>query len=374
MIHFTDKRLYLKGTSEAICTDKATGDIVYYSNKFQTGNVTTGVTMGEIRAGLGNAVAAIIPSDAAVNVEFTAADFSLWGKAAQVGATLKYSAPVMTCQNVTAESTALSADVTKGTPVAQQGMTRICCYVQEVGAGSLISTGGKAYSIDPATGAVSGFTAETGKIYKVWYFVNRADAQIATITSMLDPKVVHFTAAMAVYANESGSAQNEGTRVGTLYVIIPSLKFGANGGVVGDQTNNDTTSMSGQAVIYDSDVISENCEDCNGGGSDLAYYIYVPCESNADSYQGIIAKIGGVITMAKSSTMQVQPKAIMENGQLVDLSPSLCTYSASGVTGLTVSDSGLLTSGTTAGDGSLTVNYEVGGKTFTDSCTVTVQS
>ena len=46
MIHFTDKRLYLKGTSEAICTDKATGDIVYYSNKFQTGNVTmTGTGM-----------------------------------------------------------------------------------------------------------------------------------------------------------------------------------------------------------------------------------------------------------------------------------------------------------------------------------------
>lgn len=50
MIQFTDKRLYLKGTSEAICTDKVTGDIVYFSNKFQSGNVTTSVTMGEIRA------------------------------------------------------------------------------------------------------------------------------------------------------------------------------------------------------------------------------------------------------------------------------------------------------------------------------------
>lgn len=374
MIRFTDKRLYLKGTSEAICTDKATGDIVYYSNKFQTGNVTTGSTIGEIRAGLGNAVAAIIPSDAAVNVEFTAADFSLWGKAAQVGAALKYAAPVMTCQNVTAEGTALAVDVKGGAPVAQQGLARICCYVQEVGAGSLISTGGKAYDINPTTGAISGFTAESGKTYKVWYFVNRADAQIATITTMMDPKVVHFTAAMAVYANESGSAQNEGTRVGTLYVIIPSLKFGANGGVVGDQTNNDTTSMSGQAVIYDSDVISESCEDCNGGGADLAYYIYVPCEGSADSYQGIIAKIGGVITMAQSATAQVQPKAIMDNGQLVDLAPSLCSYEVTGVAGLTVSDAGLLTAGTTAGDATLTVKYTVGETEFTDTCTVTVQA
>ena len=35
MISFTDKRLYLKGTCQAIATDPATGQIVYFSNKFQ---------------------------------------------------------------------------------------------------------------------------------------------------------------------------------------------------------------------------------------------------------------------------------------------------------------------------------------------------
>lgn len=246
--------------------------------------------------------------------------------------------------------------------------------MQEVGAASLVAVGGKAYDIDPTTGAVTGFTAETGKTYKVWYFVNRADAQIATITTAMDPKIIHFTAAMAVYANESGTAQNEGTRIGTLYVIIPNLKLGANGGVTGDQTNNDTTSMSGQAVAYDQDVISETCDTCSGGASDLAYYLYVPCEENEADYQGIVAKIGGVVTMDKSSTKQVQPKAIMANGQLVDLTPGQCTYQVSGVDGLTVSATGLLTSGTNAGDGELTVSLKVGEKTFTDQCTVTVKA
>ena len=51
MMKFTDPRLYLKGTSSVICKDVATGDITYFSNKFQTGNITTGNTMGEIRAG-----------------------------------------------------------------------------------------------------------------------------------------------------------------------------------------------------------------------------------------------------------------------------------------------------------------------------------
>ena len=374
MIHFTDKRIYLKGTADAMGRDRVTGDILYYSNKFQTGNVTPSVTMGEIRAGLGNAVAAIIPSDATLTVDFTAADFNLWAKSAQMGASLKYAAPVMTCQNVTADAAALAISVADGAPVADMGMSRICCYVQEVGAASLVAVGGKAYDIDPTTGAVTGFTAETGKNYKVWYFVNRADAQIATITTAMDPKIIHFTAAMAVYANESGTAQNEGTRIGTLYVIIPNLKLGANGGVTGDQTNNDTTSMSGQAVAYDQDVISETCDTCSGGASDLAYYLYVPCEENEADYQGIVAKIGGVVTMDKSSTKQVQPKAIMANGQLVDLTPGQCTYQVSGVDGLTVSATGLLTSGTNAGDGELTVSLKVGEKTFTDQCTVTVKA
>ena len=75
MITFTDKRLYVKGTCSAILSDKNTGDIVYFSDKFQTGNMTTSVTTGEIRAGLGNGIATIIPSDSALNVEFAAADF-----------------------------------------------------------------------------------------------------------------------------------------------------------------------------------------------------------------------------------------------------------------------------------------------------------
>ena len=52
MIRFTDSRLYAKGIGEAICTYKTTGKILYFSNKFQTGNVTPSVTIGEIRAGL----------------------------------------------------------------------------------------------------------------------------------------------------------------------------------------------------------------------------------------------------------------------------------------------------------------------------------
>lgn len=375
MIRFTDSRLYAKGIGEAICTDKTTGQILYFSNKFQTGNVTPSVTIGEIRAGLGNAIATTLPSDASVNVEFTAADFNLWAKAAQMGAMLQHNAPVMVCQTITAADTSLSIDLKEGTPVAQKGFSKIFCYVQEVGAASPVATGGVAYDINPADGAVSGFTATVGKTYKVFYFVNKATAQIATITTAMDPKVVHFIATVAVFSTSAGSSQNEGTRVGTLYIIIPSLKFGANGGITGDQTNNDTTSLSGQAIAYDPDVITDGCDECTGAGSDLAYYIYQPCASGEEEIEGVVANIGG-ISLPVSTTYQMQPRIAMKNGELVKGDANTFTYTATGAPdGTTVgANTGLITAGATAGDFTVEVSYTAGESTFKDTCEVEVTS
>lgn len=375
MIRFTDSRLYAKGIGEAICTDKTTGQILYFSNKFQTGNVTPSVTIGEIRAGLGNAIATTLPSDASVNVEFTAADFNLWAKAAQMGAMLQHNAPVMVCQTITATTASLSIDLKEGTPVAQKGFSKIFCYVQEVGAASPVATGGVAYDINPTDGTVSGFTATTGKTYKVFYFVNKATAQIATITTAMDPKVVHFIATVAVFSTSSGSSQNEGTRVGTLYIIIPSLKFGANGGITGDQTNNDTTSLSGQAIAYDPDVITDGCDECTGAGSDLAYYIYQPCASGEEEIEGVVANIGG-ISLKASTTYQMQPRIAMKNGELVKGDANTFTYSATGAPdGTSVgANTGLITAGATAGDFTVEVSYTAGESTFKDTCEVEVTS
>lgn len=372
MIHFTDKRIYAKGIGEAMCTDRA-GNIVYWSNKFQTGNVTPSVDLGEIRAGLGNALATTLPSNASLAVEFNAADFSLWAKAAQMGATLSYNAPVPVCQTLTASSTTLKLDVTKGTPVAQKGFSKIFCYVQEIGAASTVASGGVAYTVDPATGTISDFTATSGKQYKVTYFANKAGAQIAEITTAMDPAVVHFTATIAVFSSDSGAAQNEGTRIGTLFVIVPSLKFGANGGINGDQTNNDTTSLSGNAIAYDPDVISADCGECGAAGSALAYYIYQPCSEDETAVEGIVANVGS-LSVPKSSTYQMQPRIVMANGELVKGDANTFTYTATGApSGTTVgANTGLITAGSTTGSFEVEVSYTVGEKTFKDSCDVSV--
>ena len=360
MIGFTDKKLYLKGTCQVNLTDPCDGTIVYSSNKFQTGNITTSVTMGEIRAGMGNAVATILPSDSALNVEFTAADFSLWAKAAQLGATLSYGAAAPEC--VVYEATAdgpITIDVSAGAPVPMVGFSEPFAYVQEIGVTGSVGATGTPYPID-ATGQISNFVARSGKSYRVIYYVSKAGAQIATIGTLFNPRVLHFTAQMPVFSNENCSGTNEGSRVGWLYVIVPRLKLGANGGVVGDQTTADTTSLSGQAVAFDNDVIT-GCDSCTSGT--MAYYIYVP-DNGADLISGL-AVVGGVVTTPVSTTKQIPVRFVMANGELVvpsSYNEGFHYVPSNPPTGTSVTGFGVINAGTTTGDFEITIKYRDGGK------------
>jgi len=362
MVAFTDARIYAKGTCSAIASDPVTGEILYYSNKFQTGNVRTSNTAGEIRAGLGNNIAAIIPTDGTVTVDFTAADCNLWAKMANVGGSLGYNAIVPKAQLVTATSSTLTISVTDGVPAAQYGYSTPFCYVQEVGASSAMSAGGDPYPVSSA-GLISGFTATSGKQYKVWYWVSQANAQLGTIHALIDPKVVHFVAQIACYKNNSGNLNNS-TRCGWLYVVIPRLKLGGNGGINGDQSTPDTTGMSGTAIAYDNDVIVANTMDC--ALPDVAYYIYVP-DDKSENITGVQVMEGGV-SVVKSTTAQLPIRLVLANKELV--APSTyasgftCTLS-SAPAGTSITNAGVITAGSTAGSCTGTVTY-----TKADSSTV----
>lgn len=373
MINFTDDRLYAKGTCNVILSDVNTGDIYYQSDKMSTGNFTTSVNLNEIRAGLGNPIAAMIPSDSQLQVDFDAADFSLWAKSAQLGATFGYSAPVPMCQTVKATTSTLTIDVSLGAPVAQLGQKTPVCYVQEVGASSLMATDGTAYEVDAATGDIDGFTATATKTYKVWYYVQKVSAQLATISSFIDPKVVRLEAQIAVYSNRGGNALSNGTRVGWLYVVIPFLKMQGDATITGDQTNADTTKISGQAIAYDKDFVSDTCSDCDS--STFGYLIYSPDDA-AKSIMGL-AVIGGVVTVTESETAQIPVKIVMIDGSLVTPSDYATgfSYTLSGApTGTTVSTAGVISAGSTAGDCECEIEYTVGTDTYETVTNVSVVS
>lgn len=359
MIKFTDPRLYVKGTCQINLADVSTGEIKYFSNKFQTNNIQTSATLDPIRGGYGNPIATIIASDADVKVTAVAADFSLWAKMAQVGGTLSYNATIPACQVVTAEGAALTIDVTDGAPVANYGYSDIFCYVQEAGAGATIAATGTPYPLDAATGAITGFTATTGKQYKVWYWVKKAGAQVGVMSTMFAPGVYHMTAQIAVFSNEGGGGQNEGTRVGWLYYIIPRLKMGAVANLVGDQTTADTTELSGQALAYDEDVISATCTDCDM--PDLAYYIYAP-DDGSSAIAGL-AVVGGAVTVQTGATAQIPVKYVMPDGQLVQPVYTALKYTlgAGAPAGTSVSTSGVITAGSAAGETEVTITYPAEG-------------
>lgn len=360
-IKFTNQALYLKGTATAYLQD-SDNNIVYASDKFQTSNITTSVTAGEIRGGIGNPILMMIPTDSSLTVNFVAADFSLFAKAAQLGATLSYGAPVMVCQTVEATGETLTLDVSGGTPVAAPGSADVVAYVQQIGAASPVEQGGTAYPVD-ASGVVSGFNAVAGTSYKVWYHVNRANAQIATVNSLFDPAVYRFTAVMALYSSpESGS--NQGTHVGNLTIIVPRLKLGGDaGGVNGDQTGNDTTSITGQALAFDETVVGAGCDDCGGLGNPFAYYIYAPC----DPTEGLngLALVGGVIDVAAGTVHDINEfRLVGRDNSLIVPDPAFMRYTVTPDTLGTVSGS-TFTAGTTAGDGEIVATYTDGDTTFT---------
>lgn len=370
MITFTDKSLFLKGVGNVILTDPDTGDILYQSKSFNAGSVSTSVNMNEIRAGLGNPVVATLPSDASLTVEFTAVDFSLFEKAAQVGAALTYGAPVPVAQTIKATGTSLTIDVTDGVPAPQLGFSEAVCYIQPVGAASPIIRDGTAYPISEA-GVISGFTATVDQDYKVWYFVQKATAHKATIGSLMDPKIVHFSASFAVYANVGGSA-NSGTRVGWLYVTVPKLKMQANANISGDQTNADTTVITGMALSEDDQVVSATTDLCGDVSNPLAYYVYSPC-NDAEIVQGI-AVVGGLVSLPISSVKQIPVYLVMPDNTLVKPTSYSTgfTYTGSGLpTGTSVSTAGVVSSGTTAGDGEVEISWTDGENTFT--CPVNVE-
>ena len=376
MIKFNDKRLYLKGTGNVVLTQLTTGKILYQSDKFSAASINTSVSMNEIRAGLANPVVAILPTDAGLTVELTAQDFSLWEKAAQVGAPVTYGAPVPAAQVVTASGTSLSIDVSAATPVAQLGFPadEVLCYVQQVGVSSLLSVDGTAYALDPTSGAISGFTSTSGVQYKVWYYVNNPNAQRATITTLMDPEIVHMTASFAVYANTNGTATS-GTRQGWLYVTVPLLKLQANANINGDQGANDTTVITGMAIADDDDVVSALTDMCGDVGGNLAYYVYSPC-TDADAIKGL-AVVGGVVSLPKSSTKQIPVKLVMADNSLADppaygAGAGFSYAMTTAIAGASVSNVGVITSGTTTGDGEVTVTYEKGDLTWTLPVNVTV--
>ena len=310
MITFTDERLYVKGTCNAVCYDIVTNDVVYQSSKMEVGSVIPSAKTTEIRSGLGNPVAAVIVTDPSLKIEFEAADLQLWAKSAKIGSKLTYGATVQTSQVVTATGNTMTIDTSKGIPTAPYGASNAFCFIQKVGAESKLMDDGTAYPISK-TGVISKFTASEGTQYKVTYYVNNVGAKKVAVGSFMNPKVIRFECQIAVYSSKNG--KSKGSRVGWIYYTIPCMKLQAEAEVVGDQTTADITKISGQAMAYDTGE-SYNAADDRKYPT-LAYLVYVPDDAT-DGIKGITV-FGGTLQVTAGEPTQIPVYFIMNDGSIV---------------------------------------------------------
>jgi hypothetical protein len=368
---FTDTRLYVQGVGTAIMTDPATGNITYFSDKFQDGNITAAADEGIINAGIGNAPAIMIPTNPNIQVSVTAADYSEYAKAAAVGASVTPGAPVMTCQTVQASGSSISINLASGTPVAGTGMSSPVCYVQKVGAPSPIAQDGVAYPIDAATGAVTGFVAETGVTYLVSYYVSQANASMTTVSTNIKGKVVRFVLQRPIYSNVD-SATNQGDLWGMLYEIIPRLQLMPDGAANnGNQNSPTTTAITGRAISYDAETISGGCSNCALPGAPLMYRVIVPCDQT-QGIDGILGALGGAVSIPADGTAQLTPATIVNRKLSYAIPPTDYTYESSATSVATVGEHTGTIAGVAEGSAEITVTYEVGGVTYTDFVNVEV--
>lgn len=327
MIQLNNKYLYAKGTCNVIVTDPATGNIDFQSNKVQTSQLTTAVNMNELRAGLGNAIAIQLPSDSAVNLELTTADFSMTARAMQLGSSVTYNAAAPVCEVITANSDTLTLT---NSAVAPQGFSNAIAYVD---------TGATAYEVNSSKEVV-GFTATASTKYKVYYWIANPSAQQVKAYSVFNPAVKHVTMQIAVYSTENTSASSQGSLVGWLYCIIPRMQFSAKADTDGSQTSNATTVLSGTALAYDPDASEAICVDC--GLSELAYWVYVP---NGDVTQDVdsLVVVGGGLALVIGNSAQVPVRFLMKDGSLVVPDYSLMSYQSAAQATASVSATGVVT-------------------------------
>ena len=371
MLNFTDTRKYVMGIGTAYATSLTDGSVKFWSDKYQEGNTTFSASEMVLNGGVGNGPAIILYNDPNISVAFTAADYNEYVRALSTGAVFGFGAPVESCQTVTATGTSISIDVNSGTPVAGPGMNGVYCYVQEVGAASPVATGGVAYEVNPSTGAISGFTATNGKVYLVTYYVTQANASMTTYTSDFNGDVVRFVYRRPIYTNFKPE-NNSGDLYGWQIDVIPYLKLNpSTASTSGSQSSFSTTVINGRAIVYEEAVIANGCDDCNLTGAPLMYSIIAPCDT-AGGIEGIVGVLGGAVTVAVGATYQLNP-AVVVNGRLgYNVPVSEFTFSSSATGKATVGQHTGVVTGVASGDSVISITYQVGDKTFTDSVDVTV--
>lgn len=342
---FGTPNLYVKGIAEQKFFD-ANGNIVAYGKVLSDAAVTTSVNMQEI-TGYNGTLAGMIPDTSRMTGTYTNQAFSLEERALATGGTVSYLGIHTVCETITATDETLAVT---GTPVTAYNQsandTFGWCYVRTHGANTYMGTN---YGIDLQTKKVQNFAAIAGTTYDVIYFTNNASARQLAIPDTFNPAILSVEIKFGVYAMQNANA-SQGTFYGWLYVNIPRVQLGGDGGgITGSQTANATGALSWTALPSgDNDLI---CDTCGQIGGKMAYYVVVPCD-NASSAVTQLAVIGDGVTVTVNGKTMLPIKYVMPDNSIVQPNYKDMTYE-SAATGTATVANGEVT-GVAVGDTTVT--------------------
>lgn len=335
---------YAKGIAEIYLYDPASGDLVYWSNKIQSGNIATSMNDGAIEGGLNNQLLTFIPDSVRVTGTFEAADFSLVPRGLAMGSEVKYNATVPVMEKVTATGTTLTV---KGTPVAAYGEPSsnpaYRCYVGNDGVN---------YTVDPETKQVQNFVATSGQEYCVTYYAEMASAEELVIPTAWSPKVLSATINIPVFG-QNGTNAMAGNKLGHIYEFIPRLQLiGGDAGINGSQTEASTTSVQFTAGAYDEEDVT--CSECANDNSVYGYMVFMPCGDAAQAVTDLVV-IGDGLSLAEEETAQIPVRYLMPNGEVVQPNYADLTYQSVAQGTASVDTKGVVT-GVAAGNTTINVS------------------
>lgn len=358
--------LFVKGMVQAIITDPTTGNIIGFDNVSSESAVTSSVNMGEITGGFGNPLLINIPDTTRITGTLTSQAFSLQQRALTSGGRLSYNGTASYCETITASGTALTVSKQPVKAYGQLASDTTCwCYVREHGTGAYVGTN---YGVDPESKQVQGFSAVSGKMYDVFYFVSMASAQVLALPASFNPTVATISLKYGVYAKQNNSVSN-GTLQGYLYFIVPRAQFTGDAGIGANQTTNSTTAYDWTAVMPDSNMME--CSDCGVNDSDYAYYIYVPCSGEDVAVTGL-AVPGGGLSIANGATAQIPILLVMDDGSVVTPNYSDLYYQSAATSVVSVNDNGQVT-GQSAGTATVDITMaKTDGTQLKTTATITV--
>lgn len=296
--------IYAKGTMDVWLFNPNTFDLEFYSSKVQTNNLTTDTNMGEINGSLRNPVLLSLPDSADLSLEITMATSSLDTRKISVGGEMTYNGVYPVLETIRATGSQLTVGQT---PVAPYGTNTAYAFINK---------DGTAYTINPDTKTVNGFTATAGKTYCVRYFTRAASARQLKIGSAFNPDIEVCMIRIPLYTTELGDASTRGTRWGDRYIWIPRLQARGQIDVNGSQTEADAETLSFRALPYEEALAEGVCLDESSFA--IAYMVDMPAEGPWALVEGI-AVPGGGITAPLRKKVKVPFVYLMSDGSVVPI-------------------------------------------------------